>query len=105
MMFSVTTPTKAYKVTNKNTAFLNGRITSIEKGKSVVITVKVTEKSKWKNNYYAIDLTKAEYKEWKAEEGKVKKNQKVEIWLYKNHTKSIYDDEFIHIRKGWFQPL
>lgn len=103
MLVSTTLPTQAYTITEKNCAFLNGRISSVEKSKRFVsVTVKVTEKGKWKNNYYTLKLTKAEYKEWKAEEGKIKKNQKVEIWLYKNHTKSIYDDEFIHIRKGWF---
>lgn len=84
----------------QDTVFLKGKITKIVKTKkSVSITVKVTNKGKWNNSLYKMKLTKGEFADWVDEEGKVKKNQNVEIWLFTKGTKSIYDDEFTHIMK------
>lgn len=85
-----------------NTVVLNGQVYNVEKvnKKEIEITCLVTKKSQWYDNLYSIIIDKAEWKAWQREEGKVKRNTKVKVWLYKNETnKNIYDDVFIHINK------
>lgn len=99
ILFTSAVNVKAYDL-SQDTVILKGKITKIVKTKkSVSITVKVTNKGKWNKNPYKMKLTKGEFADWVDEEGKVKKNQKVEMWLFTKGTKSIYDDEFIHIMK------
>ena len=79
--------------TDANTREVRGKICKIRKGKQVSVCVKADKRK------YKISLSKGEYADWMAEQGKVRKGTRVILWLYTMETKSKADDVVLNIRK------
>ena len=81
---------------NSNTRDIRGVVRKITKGKR---NVKISVYAKADKRKYSITLSKGEYTDWIAEQGKVHKGTKVRLWTYTMETETVKDDVVLNIRK------
>lgn len=81
---------------DSNTRDIKGVVRKITKGKR---NVKISVYAKADKRKYSITLSKGEYADWIAEQGKVCKGTKVRLWTYTMETETVKDDVVLNIRK------
>lgn len=89
---------KIIRLSEDNSYFINAKITQIKKyRKSGEVIIKLKDIC---GRRHYMTLSDLEFEDWEAEEGKVKKKQKVQITIWNNDTPDNYkDDEVVHIMK------
>lgn len=114
MALSMTVPVTAYAGTvatqltaiatptfdSTNTASVGGVITKIKKTKKKGRKISVVLfGGAYEGHRYSIKLSKLEWKDWNAEQGKIHTGDGVVCWMYNNGTADVSDDIILNIHK------
>jgi hypothetical protein len=97
MLISSKVDAKVIRLSEDNSYDIGAKITQIRKYRNGDVRIKLKDIC---GHRHYMTLSDFEFEDWEAEEGKIKKKQKVKITIYNNDTPDNYkDDEVVHIMK------